>query len=166
MPQTELSSKNSCARVLAPNVMVFGDEPLGRWWWWWFSPSVMFNSCNSMDRSLTGSSVHGILQARILERVAAPSSRGSSWSMNQTRASCTGRQILYHWTTWVGGEGDNRGWNGWMVSLTQWRWVWSNSRIQWWTRKSDMLQSMGSQRAGHDLVTEQQRTFWLRQFTP
>ena len=50
--------------------------------------------CNPMDCSLPGSSVHGILQARILEWVAIFFSRGSS----QTLVSCIGRQILYHWT--------------------------------------------------------------------
>ena len=45
--------------------------------------------CNPMDRSPSASSVHGILQARILEWVAMPSSRRSFWPRNQTRASCT-----------------------------------------------------------------------------
>ena len=49
-----------------------------------------------MDRSPPGSSVHGILQARILEWVAMPSSRGSSWPRVRTCASCIGRQVLYH----------------------------------------------------------------------
>ena len=45
-------------------------------------------------------SVHGILQARILEWVAFPFSRGYSRSWNQTGVSCIGRQILYHLGTW------------------------------------------------------------------
>ena len=49
---------------------------------------------------------------------------------------------------------DNRGWNGWMASLTQWTWVWASSRSWWWTGKPGVLQSMGSQRVGHDWVTE------------
>ena len=53
-----------------------------------------------------------------------------------------------------GWEGDNRGWDGWMTSLTQWRWVWVNSRSWWWTGKPGMLQSMGSQRVRHDWATE------------
>ena len=57
------------------------------------------------------------------------------------------------------GEGDNRGWDGWMASLTQWTWVWVNSRSWWWTGKPGMLQSMGSQRIGHVWVTE--LTDWL-----
>ena len=42
-----------------------------------------------------------------------------------------------------GRRGDNRGWDGWMASLTQWTWVWANFRRQWRTRKPDVLQSMG-----------------------
>ena len=56
-----------------------------------------------MDCSLSGSSVHGILQARILERVAISSSKGSTQSRDQIRVfciSCIGRCILYHWATW------------------------------------------------------------------
>ena len=54
----------------------------------------------------------------------------------------------------VGGEGDDRGWDGWMASLTQWTWVWVNSRSWWWTGRPGVLQSTGSQRVGHDWVTE------------
>ena len=49
---------------------------------------------------------------------------------------------------------DNRGWDGWMASLTQWTWVWVDSGSWWWTGRSGMLQFMGSQRVGHDWVTE------------
>ena len=49
---------------------------------------------------------------------------------------------------------DNRGWDGWMASLTRWTWVWVNSRSWWWTGRSCVLQFMGSQRVGHDWVTE------------
>ena len=52
-----------------------------------------------MDYSPPGSSVHGISQARILEWVVIPFSRGSSWLRDRTRVSCVGRQILYHWAT-------------------------------------------------------------------
>ena len=54
----------------------------------------------------------------------------------------------------AGGEGDNGGWDGWMASLTRWTWVWASSRSWWWTGKPGVLQSMGSQRVGHDWVTE------------
>ena len=52
------------------------------------------------------------------------------------------------------GEGDDKGWDGWMASLTQWSWIWVNSGIWWWTGRPGMLQSMGSQRVVHDWVTE------------
>ena len=52
-------------------------------------------------------------------------------------------------------EGGRRGgWDSWMESLTQWTWVWVNSGSWWWTGRPGMLQSMGSQRVGHDWVTE------------
>ena len=44
----------------------------------------------------------------------------------------------------AGGERGNRGWDGWMASLTPWTWVWASSRSWWWTGTPGMLQSMGS----------------------
>ena len=49
-----------------------------------------------------------------------------------------------------GGEGDDRGWDGWMASLTRWTWVWVNSGSLWWTGRP----GMGSQRVGHDWATK------------
>ena len=67
----------------------------------------------------------------------------------------------YHWIRpWcreglrAGGEGDDRGWDGWMASPTRWTWVWVHSRSWWWTGRPGVLQFMGSQRVGHDWVTE------------
>ena len=54
----------------------------------------------------------------------------------------------------IGGEGDDRGWDGWMASPTQWTWVWVDSRSWWWTGRPGMLWSMGSKRVRHDWVTE------------
>ena len=56
--------------------------------------------CDPTDCSLPGSSVHGILQARILEWVATSSSRGLPDPREQTCISGTGRRILYRWATW------------------------------------------------------------------
>ena len=53
-----------------------------------------------------------------------------------------------------GGEGDNRGWDGWTASLTRWMWVWVNSGSWWWTGRPGVLRFMGSQRVGHDWATE------------
>ena len=53
------------------------------------------------------------------------------------------------------GEGGDRRGDGWMASLTRWTWVWVGSGSWWWIGKPGVLQSMGSQRVGHDLAMEQ-----------
>ena len=62
-----------------------------------------------------------------------------SWNSNTLATSCQERFK-------AGGEGDDRGWDGWMASPTQWTWVWANSGRWWWTGKSVVLKSMGSPR--------------------
>ena len=54
----------------------------------------------------------------------------------------------------AGGEVGDRGWDGWMASLTRWTWVSVNSRSWCWTGRPGVLWFMGSQRVGHDWVTE------------
>ena len=54
----------------------------------------------------------------------------------------------------AGGEGDDRGWDGWMASPVRWTWVWASSGSWWWAGKLGMLQSMGMQRVGHNWATE------------
>ena len=60
-----------------------------------------------------------------------------------------------------GGEGDDRGWDGWMVSLTRWSWIWVNSGSRWWTGRPGVLWFMRSQRVGHNWATELN---WTEQF--
>ena len=81
-----------------------------------------------------------------------------SWNANTLAISC---EDLTHWKRlWCweglgsGGEGDNRGWDGWMASWTRWTWVWVNSGSWGWTGRPGMLWFMGSQRVGHDWATE------------
>ena len=54
----------------------------------------------------------------------------------------------------AGGEGDDRGWDGWIASLTRWTRVWASYGSCWWTGEPGIPQSMGLQRVGHDWVTE------------
>ena len=54
----------------------------------------------------------------------------------------------------TGGEGDDRGWDGWMASPTQWTWVWASSGSWQWTGKPGALLSTESQKVGHDWATE------------
>ena len=70
------------------------------------------------------------------------------------------------WKLWcweglgAGGEGDDRGWDGWMASPTWSTWVWVNSGSWWWTGRPGLLWFMGSQRVGHDWSTELNWTEW------
>ena len=87
-----------------------------------------------------------------------------SWNSNTSATWC---KELTHWKGhWsckrlkVGGEGDDRGWYGWMASPTQWTWVWVSSGSWWWTGRPGVLQSMGSQRVGHDWVIKLSELNW------
>ena len=81
-----------------------------------------------------------------------------SWDSSTLATSC---EELTHWKRpwcWerskAGGEGDNRGWDSWMASLTWWTWVWVSSGSWWQTGKPGVLQSMRSQRVRHDWANE------------
>ena len=73
------------------------------------------------------------------------------WSWN-SKTLATSRKELTHWKRpwcWeglgAGGEGDDRGWDGWMASLTRWTWVWLDSGSWWWTGRLGVLRFMGFQ---------------------
>ena len=81
------------------------------------------------------------------------------WSWNSKTLATWCKELTHLKSPWFWerlkvGEGDDRGWDGWMASLTQWTWVWINSRSWWWTRRPVVLQSMGSPRVRHDWATE------------
>ena len=68
---------------------------------------------------------------------------------------------LTHWksspcweTLKAGREGDDRGWDGWMASLTRWTWIWESFRSWWCAERPGILQSMGSQKVGQDWTIE------------
>ena len=72
----------------------------------------------------------------------------------------------WFWERLRGGEGDNRGWDGWMASPTQWTRVWVNTGSWWWTGRPGVLQSVGSQRVAHDWATELNWTEWNENSEP
>ena len=82
------------------------------------------------------------------------------WSWNSNTLATWWAELTHWKRPWcwerlkTGGEGDDRGWDGWMASLTWWTWVWVSSGSWWWTENPGVLESMGSQRVGHDWVTE------------
>ena len=67
---------------------------------WAQLPQLCPTLCNPMDHSVPGSSVHGILQARILEWVIMPSCKGSFWPGDGTHVSCVAGRFFTHWATW------------------------------------------------------------------
>ena len=81
-----------------------------------------------------------------------------SWNTNTLATGCEELSHLKRPWCWerlrAGGEGDDRGWDGWMASPTQWIWVWVNSGSWWWTGRLGVLRFMGSQTVGHDWETE------------
>ena len=92
-----------------------------------------------------------------------------SWNSSTLATSC---EELTHWKRlwcWEGlgaAEGDDRGWDGWMASLTRWMWVWVNSGSWWWTGRPGMLWFMGSQSRTwlsdwSDLIKKCQNHSWL-----
>ena len=66
-----------------------------------------------------------------------------SWSSKTLATWC--EEVTHLKSPWnwerlrAGGEGDDRGWDAWMASLTQWTWVWVDSGSWWWTEKPGML---------------------------
>ena len=81
-----------------------------------------------------------------------------SWNSNTLATWCEELTHLKRPWCWerlkAGGEGDDRGWDGWMASPILWIWVWVNSGSWWWTGRPGVVWSMGSQRVRHDWVTE------------
>ena len=82
------------------------------------------------------------------------------WSWNADTSATWWEELTHLKRPWcwerlkAEGEGEDRGWDGWMASPTQWTWVWVNSGSWWWTGRPGVLQSMGSQRVRHNWPTE------------
>ena len=85
---------------------------------------------------------------------------GRWWSWNSNTLAIWCKQLTHLKKPWwwerlrAGGEEDDRGWDGWIASLTRWTWVWMDFRSWWWTGRPGVLWFMGSQRVGHDWATE------------
>ena len=82
------------------------------------------------------------------------------WSWNPNTLATWWEELIHlkrSWCwerLWAGGEGDDRGWDGWMASPTHWTWVWVVSSSWWWTDRPGVLWFMGLQTVGHNWATE------------
>ena len=119
-------------------------EPQGDPWW----------KLEAWDQELnTGPEVRESL-------VKACGEAGLLFCFFKSSTLATSCKELTHWKRlwcWEGlgaGGGDDRGWDGWMASLTRWMSVWVNSGSWWWTGRPGLLRFMGLQRVGHDWATE------------
>ena len=123
------------------------------------SPQLFHKSCNSTFKWLKeispGCSLVGLMLKLKLQYFSHLMWRADSFEKTTWCKELT--HLKRHWS-WerlkAGGEGDDRGSDGWMASPTQWTWVSVNSGSWWWTGRPRVLQSMGSQRVGHDWATE------------
>ena len=83
------------------------------------------------------------------------------WSWNSNTLAIRWEELTHLKIPWfwerlrAGGEGDDRGWDGWMASSTQWTWVWINSGSWWWTGRPGMLRLWG--------FKERDTTGWLNE---
>ena len=83
-----------------------------------------------------------------------------NWSWNSSTLATWCEDLTHLKRPWcwerlrAGGEGDDRGWDGWMASPTQWTWGWVGSGSWSWTGRPGVLRFMGSQSGGYDWATE------------
>ena len=128
-------------------------------WCCYLTKKCYFHTLDNMSRN------QGLNQNHIQSWIYI---RETCWSWNPNTLATWCEELTHLKRPWcwerlkVGGEGDNRGWDGWMASLTWWTCVWVNAGSWWWTGRPGMLRFMGSQRVGHNWTTE--LTDWLTDY--
>ena len=133
--------------------------------------------CLISGRSTNAEAEAPILRPPVVKNWLRKDPDGSRWRGRWEGGSGWGTHVnpwLFHFNVWQNslqikkkrkektlmlgkiesGRRDDRRWDGWMASLTQWTRVWASSGSLAWTGKPGMLQSLGPQRVGHDWVTE------------
>ena len=120
---------------IPPSIRVFSNES---WVSFWIIVKVPWTARSSnqsiLEEISPGCSLEGMMIKLKLQYFATSCEELTHWKR------------LWCWEgLGAGGEGDDRGWDGWMASPTRWMWVWVNSGSWWWTGRPGVLQFMGSQ---------------------
>ena len=122
---------------------------------------LMLLNCGVGEDSWESLGLQGDPTRSILKEISPGCSLEGMMLQLKLQYLATSCEELTHWKRlwcWeklgAGGEGDDRGWDGWMASPTQWTWIWVNSGSWWWTGRPGVLRFMGSQRVRHDWATE------------
>ena len=117
---------------------------------------------NLMDRGAWRATVRGITKSwtQLKQSVLGVHWKDWCWSWNSNTLATWCKELTHWKSPWLWerlraeGEGDDRGWDGWMALPTQWTWVWVDSGSRWWTGRAGVLWFGESQRFGHDWATE------------
>ena len=149
VPWTARRSNQSILKEISPEYSLEGLLLKLKLWYF----GHMMQRMDSLEKTLILGKTEG-KRRKGWQRMKWLGSITDSMDMNLSKF----REIMEDTRAWYA-TGDNRGWDGWMASLTQWTWIWINSRSWWWTGRPGVLQSMESQRAGHNWATE--LTGWL-----
>ena len=150
-----LPTKVHIVKTLLFSVVMYGCDSWTREKNWRFWTVVLEKTLERIPWTTRNSN-----QSNLKEINPEYSLEGLSWSWSSNTLATWCRELTYLKRPWcwerlgAGGEGDDRGWDSWMVSPTQWTWVWVDSGSWCWTGRPGMLQFMGLQRVGYDWATE------------
>ena len=127
-----------------------GEEGSNRGWDGWMASPTQWTWVWANSGRWWRTGKPGVLQFMGLQRVRHDWANELNWCTWNSITLATWCEELTHWKRpwcWerlrAGGEGDDRGWDGWMASLTQWMCIWVRSESWWWTGKPGVVQSMG-----------------------
>ena len=158
-----VTTKVHLVKAMAFSVVMYGCESwtIGRL----CAEKWMFSNCGAGKDSWQSFGLHGGQTSQSRRQSTLNIHRKDRYWSSSTLA--TRYEELTHWkrpwcweTLRAGGEGDDRGWDGWVSSPTQWTWVWASCRRWWWTGKLGVLQSMECQRVGHNRVNKKS-VYWI-----
>ena len=136
------------------------------WWRKMSTEELMLLNCGVGEDSWESLGLQGDSTSPFYRRsVLSVHWKDCCWSWNSKTLATWYEELTHLKRSWcwerlkARGVVDDRWWDSWMASPTQWTWVWVNSGIWWWTGRPRVLQSMGLQRVRYDWVAEMNWTY-------